>query len=199
MCGVCGINLLILKNCGGIKILYLAVIESTTMQQAKEIIQKLGLAPHPEGGYFKETYRSKGTIKNDSLETVYKGIRNYSTCIYFLLTSNDISAFHRINQDEIWHFYNGSPISLHTISEEGKHSEHLIGRDFSKGEVPQLVVPGGHWFAAEIVEKDSYALVGCTVSPGFSFDDFELPERDELLSRFPQHRNLISKFTKSKK
>ena len=165
---------------------------------AQEIIEKLGLVPHPEGGYFKETYRSNNIIKDECLQVNYNGSRNYSTCIYFLLNSDDISAFHRINQDEIWHFYDGSSIRLHTISEEGKHREFLIGRNFSERQVPQLVVPGGHWFAAEVVEKNSYALVGCTVAPGFSFDDFELPERGVLLSKFPQHSELITKFTTNK-
>src|SRR5690554_4490747 len=96
----------------------------------EELIKKLELQPHPEGGYFKETYRSSGEINNESLGIEYKGKRNYSTCIYFLMTTESFSAFHRINQDEIWHFYEGSPIRLHIISEEGNHTTHIIGRDF---------------------------------------------------------------------
>ena len=165
------------------------------MKTIQNIISQLNLKPHPEGGYFKETYRSVGEIKHDSLDPEYKGSRNYSTCIYFLLTSENFSAFHRIKQDEIWHFYDGSPIRLHTISPSGEHSQFIIGRDFNNGETPQLVVPGGYWFAAEIINDNSYALVGCTVAPGFSFEDFELESCSELVSMFPQHKSLITKFT----
>lgn len=161
----------------------------------EELIKKLELQPHPEGGYFKETYRSSGEINNESLGIEYKGKRNYSTCIYFLMTTESFSAFHRINQDEIWHFYEGSPIRLHIISEEGNHTTHIIGRDFSKGEVPQLVVPGQHWFAAEVIKDDSYSLIGCTVAPEFDFSDFELPTRKELVNKFPKHKEVILQLT----
>lgn len=161
----------------------------------RNLIEKLDLQPHPEGGYFKETYRSKGEINTELFDSKYNGNRNYSTCIYFLLTSDRFSAFHKVNQDEIWHFYDGAPIRLHVISETGTYSEHRIGRNFSKGETPQLVVPGNHWFAAEVVKKDSYSLVGCTVAPGFDFDDFTLPSRKELIDQFPQHVEIISKLT----
>jgi len=161
----------------------------------EHIISELKLEPHPEGGYFKETYRSSGKINEDSLEASYEGKRNYATCIYFLLTSDNFSALHRIKQDEIWHFYDGSPIRLHMISELGAHSVHIIGRDLSKGESPQFIVPGGYWFAAEVIEKNRYSLVGCTVSPGFSFKDFELKTRKELLKLFPNQEEIISKLT----
>ena len=166
------------------------------MNRLEEIIKKLELEPHPEGGYFKETYRSTGEINSASLDNAYSGNRNYSTCIYFLLTSENNSAFHRIKQDEIWHFYDGSPIRLHTISENGEHNSHIIGRDILNGESPQLVVKGGDWFAAEVINKDDFSLVGCTVSPGFSFEDFELPARKVLLEKFPEHAELITKFTR---
>jgi len=167
------------------------------MNKIEDIIKKLDLKPHPEGGYFKETYRSLGEINKDSLHIDYNGKRNYSTCIYFLLTSETFSAFHKIKQDEIWHFYDGSPITLHTISKTGDHLEHTIGRDFNKGEIPQLVVPGNHWFAASVINKNDYSLVGCTVSPGFDFSDFELPTSKELIAKFPSHKNLITEFTLS--
>lgn len=165
------------------------------MNSIKNIINKLKLEPHPEGGYFKETYRSFGEINEENLEAGYEGKRNYSTCIYFLLTSDNFSALHRIKQDEIWHFYDGSPILLHMISELGIHSEHVIGSDFNKGETPQFIVPGGYWFAAEVINKNDYSLVGCTVSPGFSFKDFELKTRKELISLFPDKEEIISKLT----
>ena len=159
------------------------------------IIDNLGLQPHPEGGYYKETYRSTGAIPASDLPVEYSGDRNFSTSIYYLLVSEKPSAFHKINQDEIWHFYDGSPIELHTISESGEHQQFLIGRDFAKGQVPQLVVPANHWFASKVTETDSYSLVGCTVAPGFDFEDFTLAKREDLIARFPRHRELILEFT----
>ncbi len=165
------------------------------MGSRDEIIKRLELKPHPEGGFFKETYRSQGEIKEDSLDPSYNGKRNYSTCIYFLLTSDSFSAFHRINQDEIWHFYDGSPIRLHTISEEGNYEYFVIGRNFVNGEEPQLIVPSGSWFAAEVINNGDFSLVGCTVSPGFSFEDFEMGSRKELISQFPQHEKIVTRLT----
>lgn len=166
------------------------------MSTIEEIIEKLGLQPHPEGGYFKETYRSEGKIDKNCLPIIYGDTRNYSTCIYFLLTSENFSAFHRIKQDEIWHFYDGSPIILHIISEKGNYSKVVIGREITKGQVPQFVVPGGCWFAAEVSLQNSYSLVGCTVSPGFDFKDFELPSRQTLVDMFPEHQNIITLLTR---
>ena len=165
------------------------------MKSVEEIIKKLDLEPHPEGGYFRESYRSNGKINKDSLELSYDGERNYSTCIYFLLTSGNFSEFHRIKQDEIWHFYDGSPIALHIISKEGKYSCHTIGREIDEGEKPQFVVSGGSWFAAGVVRDESFSLLGCTVSPGFDFKDFELGSREELLSLFPDHEEVIVAYT----
>ncbi len=165
------------------------------MAPIEYLIEKLELQPHPEGGYFKETYRSVGEINKDSLGNEYSGMRNYSTCIYFLMTSNNFSSFHKVNQDEIWHFYEGAPIRLHVISENGEYTAYTIGRNFSKGEMPQLVVAGGCWFAAEVSEKDSYSLVGCTVAPGFDFADFTLPSRKDLVSKYPKHEKLITRLT----
>ena len=166
------------------------------MTEAENIAKKLQLTPHPEGGYYKETYRSHGVIKKDSLSDDISGDRNYSTSIYFLLTSDAFSAFHRIKQDEIWHFYKGSPIKLHIISNEGHYRNILIGNNLEKGELPQYVVHAKDWFAAEVIGSDTYTLLGCTVSPGFDFKDFELAERERLLTKFPQHCNIIEKLTR---
>lgn len=165
------------------------------MSEIDKIIQKLQLKPHPEGGYFKEVYRSKGFIDKACLPSEFSGKRNYSTSIYFMLTSDSFSAFHRINQDEIWHFYKGSPIKLHIISDKGDYTNVIIGNNLEKDETLQYIVPAKYWFAAEVINKNDYSLVGCTVSPGFDFNDFVLPKRKQLIALFPQHKNIITKLT----
>lgn len=162
---------------------------------AQEIINKFDLTKHPEGGYFKETYRSKGTITNENLDSHFIGGRNFSTGIYFLLTSDSFSAFHKINQDEMWHFYIGTTLKLHMIAPNGDYSYVLIGNDILNDEVPQFVVPAQYWFAVEVVQEDSFAFTGCTVAPGFDFNDFVLPERTELIKIFPQHSEIITRLT----
>jgi uncharacterized protein len=164
------------------------------MNKIEKIISDLNLLPHPEGGFFRETYRSEGLVDIQSLGSEYKSKRSFSTCIYFMLTSDTFSAFHRIKQDEIWHFYDGSVLCLYLISPVGEYSTVLIGRDFENGEIPQFVVPGGYWFGATVT--DDYSLVGCTVSPGFEFVDFDLAARDELVSCFPNLKDIITKLTR---
>lgn len=167
-----------------------------TNSEAIQIVKSFNLQAHPEGGYFKETYRSAGSISPENLEADYSGSRNYSTAIYFLLTSDTFSAFHRIKQDECWHFYKGSAIKIHMISPEGAYSHIVLGSDFNQEQAPQFVVPGGFWFAAEVIDPSSFSLVGCTVSPGFDFADFELADREAFTQKFPQHKELILKFTR---
>ena len=162
----------------------------------EDLIRRLSLEPHPEGGYFRETYRSELMIGQKVLPDHFTGDRACCTCIYFLLGSDTFSAFHRILQDEIWHFYRGNSILLHIIQPDGQQYSIPLGAEIEKGYFPQYVVPAGCWFAAEVNETDSYALVGCTVSPGFDFRDFELAERASLLEEFPEHRALITKFTR---
>jgi predicted cupin superfamily sugar epimerase len=161
----------------------------------KEIIKHFNLTAHPEGGYFKEVYRSKGEIVSENLGKEFDGNRNYCTSIYFLLTSEKFSAFHKINQDEIWHFYIGTPLKLHLISPEGNYSFVLIGSDFKKGEIPQFTVPAHYYFAAEVLEKNSFSFVGCTVSPGFDFRDFVLPSCKDLTKKFPENSKIIEQLT----
>jgi hypothetical protein len=165
------------------------------MNKIQNIIKRLKLEPHPEGGYFKETYRSAGEI--NQLNANYQGKRNYSTCIYYLLTSDAFSAFHRIKQDEIWHFYDGSPVNLHQISPDGSYSSIIIGRDIDKGQQPQFVVKGGIWFAATVVNENDFSLVGCTVSPGFDFRDFEIADRSKLVINHPKHIKIITELTRA--
>jgi predicted cupin superfamily sugar epimerase len=166
------------------------------MIKPESIINALQLNPHPEGGYFRETYRSGGMIGREELGEKFSGKRNFSTCIYFLLTSESFSAFHRIVQDEAWHFYDGSPLFLHMISAEGKYTKVVIGRNFEEGEVPQFVVPGGTWFAAEVADTDSFTLLGCTVAPGFDFADFEIGRKNYLSKLFPHIGQIIIKLTR---
>jgi predicted cupin superfamily sugar epimerase len=161
----------------------------------QEIINHYNLQEHPEGGYFKEVYRSKEIILEKNLPECFKGDRNYCTSIYFLLTSEKFSAFHKINQDEIWHFYKGSTLKLHLISPNGSYSFVLIGSDFKNNEEFQFTVPAHYYFAAEVIQKESYAFVGCTVSPGFDFKDFVLPSCKELSNKFPEHTKIIERLT----
>ncbi|MEM1001964.1 MAG: cupin domain-containing protein, partial [Bacteroidota bacterium] len=164
-----------------------------TKMRKEDIIDQLELVPHPEGGYYKETYRSKGSLELSD----YEGERQYSTGIYYLLVGNKISAFHRIIQDEMWHFYQGNSLELHIISKTGTYQVVLIGNDLGKGEIPQYVVKGGDYFAARVTSGGSHSLVGCTVAPGFDFKDFEMPSRHDLISKFPDHEYIIKQLTHS--
>jgi predicted cupin superfamily sugar epimerase len=163
-----------------------------TTNNADYWIKALQLEPHPEGGYFRETYRSEETIDLQSLDKYKQGRRNLSTGIYFLLEKGSYSAFHRIQSDEMWHFYDGDPLIIHMIDRAGNYSFQVLGRAIEKGEALQFVVPAGVWFASEVAREGAYSLVGCTVSFGFDFQDFELADR-KLMEEFPQHENIISR------
>lgn len=164
--------------------------------KAEYYIKFLGLQKHPEGGWFKEVYRSKEEIAAEHLPGRYSGSRHHSTSIYFLLTSDSFSAFHRIRSDELWHFYEGSPVTVYMIDVVGKFSEITLGRNIEAGEVYQCVIPKGVWFGAKVNAVDSFCLVGCTVAPGFHFDDFELASRDKLTGEYPQHKVIIEELTR---
>ena len=166
------------------------------MDSLEDLIQKLDLQPHPEGGYFKETYRSDELISKDCLPDFFDGERHYCTGIYYLLKSDDFSAFHKVSQDEMWHFYQGDAIELTMISEAGKLTTIHIGNDIINGQVPQFVVPKQYWFAARVLKSNSFALAGCTVSPGFDFKDFVLATRKDLIKKFPQHSAIIETLTR---
>ncbi|SHJ53571.1 cupin domain-containing protein [Aquimarina spongiae] len=165
-------------------------------QDIKTIVENLNMAPHPEGGFYKETYRSAHAIPQGVLGDEFTGDRNYCTGIYFLLTSQNFSAFHRIKQDEMWHFYTGSSLYVHVIDPNGNYHRQTLGINFDKGELPQYVVPAGSWFASSVKDEGSFSLVGCTVAPGFDFDDFELANRKSLIETFPDHKELISQYTR---
>ncbi|MBO6534628.1 MAG: cupin domain-containing protein [Balneolaceae bacterium] len=160
------------------------------------IVNHLELRPHPEGGFYKESYRSEGSISAEELGKTFNGARNYATGIYFLLTAGNFSAFHRIKQDEMWHFYEGDPLRVHMIDASGNYSYQDIGLDFAQNQRPQIVVPAGVWFASEVVDGGNYSLVGCTVSPGFDFEDFELAKRERLVEDYPMHKQVIEQLTR---
>ncbi|OJJ17462.1 hypothetical protein BKI52_26690 [marine bacterium AO1-C] len=165
-------------------------------QTAQYFIEKLDLNAHPEGGYYKETYRADGTIPQVTLPGGYTGDRNYATSIYFLLDSDTFSAFHRIRSDELWHFHAGTALNLYIIDIQGKLTTIKVGSNLDNREQLQAIIPANSWFAAQVIEANSFTLVGCTVAPGFDFDDFELANRDELKTMFPQHNELITNLTR---
>ncbi len=138
------------------------------MNDFDAIVQALGLVPHPEGGFFVETYRSA-----------------HSTAICYLLPAGSLAAPHVVRSDEVWHFYAGDPLELHTVDDRGTHSVTRIGGpDVAAGERPQVVIPAGVVQAARPLGR--YALCGCTVAPTFQFADWRMPPRSELDARFPQ-------------
>jgi predicted cupin superfamily sugar epimerase len=165
------------------------------MLDAHYWIEKLGLQRHPEGGYFKETYRSSEVIIKDALPARFNGDRVFSTCIYFLLNQEEYSAFHVIQQDEIWHFYEGSSLTIHRIDQNGEYTFLKLGRDIENGDALQAVVPAGCWFAAAVNDTGAYSLVGCTVAPGFDFADFKMADRKNLIELYPEHRDIIEKYS----
>lgn len=163
------------------------------MKSSKTWIDRLGLIAHPEGGYFKEVYRSDEQIPATSLPERYGEKRTYATSIYFLLDKEQYSAWHKLQSDEIWHHNYGSSLYIHVIDPKGKYYKFTLGTDIEKDESPQLVIPRGHWFAAEVADKRSYTLISCTVAPGFEFDDFELADKNELANRYPEHEEIINR------
>ena len=160
--------------------------------QAADWIERLSLQPHPEGGWYREVYRSAELLDETMLPERFGGTRSFSTAIYFLLMAGEISRLHRIKQDELWHFYDGAPLRLHRIRPDGSTCSELLGRE--AGALPMAMVPAGDYFGAEVTEGD-YTLVGCTVAPGFDFADFEMPSRDELYTRFPDQADLVIHLT----
>jgi predicted cupin superfamily sugar epimerase len=158
---------------------------------AAAIINSLGLMPHPEGGYFRETYRCQNYLP------AHGGLRSVSTAIYFLLTGDTFSALHRLASDEVWLYHLGDPVRLHLIHPDGRHQEWVVGPELDVGQTPQVVIPAGCWFGAKVERAEGFTLVGCTVAPGFDFSDFELARREKLIQAFPQHARLITSFTRT--
>ncbi len=165
---------------------------------AADWIRDLGLLRHAEGGYYRETYRASLALPAEALPGDCHGGRSASTAIYFLLEAGDISALHRLRADELWHFYAGDPLTLHLLFNDGTYERQSLGPRPEQGQSFQVVIPAGTWFGATVEAPGAYALTGCTVSPGFDFDDFELGVRSELLARIPQHGDLIRRLTRQK-
>jgi predicted cupin superfamily sugar epimerase len=163
------------------------------MSVVKDLMAKYNLLPHPEGGSYKETYRSDVLISKDALPKEFGGDRNCSTAIYFLLEKGSFSAFHRIKSDECWHFYAGQTLFIYVIGENGELKIIKLGNDINKGEVFQAMVPANSWFASEPASESNFSFVGCTVSPGFDFVDFELAQKTELGSQYPDHAGIITR------
>jgi uncharacterized protein len=165
-------------------------------ETAQDWIDRLHLQPHPEGGYFRETYRAPLILPRSALSG-HGGDRAASTAIYFLLAGDQFSAFHRIRSDELWHFYAGSTLIVHVITPDGEYRQIRLGSSADQGEHFQAVVPAGCWFGSSLLDPNKYALVGCTVAPGFDFADFEMAKRDELIAHYPQHRAIIERLTRN--
>ncbi|HEV3424604.1 MAG TPA: cupin domain-containing protein [Paraburkholderia sp.] len=163
----------------------------STPELAKdELIRRFDLKPHPEGGFFCEPYRSTARVNREgSGET-----RSASTAIYYLLCDGAHSAWHRIKSDEVWHFYAGEPLLVHVLDEAGTPVTHRLGNPLTHpGTVFQAVVPAGLWFAAECENPAAFALVGCTVAPGFEFSEFELADVDALQRAYPAHAAFVGR------
>ncbi|MBK8011383.1 MAG: cupin domain-containing protein [Deltaproteobacteria bacterium] len=169
------------------------------MPRPEDWIRVLDLAPHPEGGYYRETHRAADRFSGEALAERFQGSiqgsRACSTAIYYLLVDPQISRLHRIAQDEVWHFYAGDGLLVPYFAPDGTSSVLRLGTDLDRGETPQGVVPAGCWFGAMLPRPGTYALVGCTVAPGFEFSDLEFGRRALLTARFPQHRSLIERLT----
>jgi hypothetical protein len=165
------------------------------MEAAQHWIEHLQLEPHPEGGWYRQTYRAPLLLPHAALPG-HCGDRAASTAIYFLLAGDQFSAFHRLRSDEVWHFYAGSALIVHVITPAGEYQQLLLGSNAAAGEHFQAVVSAGCWFGSALHGSDTFALVGCTVAPGFDFADFEMAKRDELVARYPQHREIIERLTR---
>lgn len=160
---------------------------------AEHYIEHLQLQPHPEGGFYREVYRADGTINASCLPPQFDGTRHYCTSIYYLLQKGDVSAFHRIKSDELWHFYAGGTLVLHRLDSTNGYQCLLLGHTLEKGAQFQLMMPAGVWFAAEPGADTQFTLAGCTVSPGFDFSDFEMAKGEELVLDFPEQEKLIER------
>jgi len=165
---------------------------------AREVIDMLGLTPHPEeGGFFREGHRSAETLSADVLPERYGSARCHSTAIYYLLTPETYSHMHRLETDEVFHFYLGDPCEMLHLHPDGRGETVLLGQDLAAGQRPQVVVPRGVWQGMRLVPGGAFALMGCTVAPGFEYEDYAHGARTELLGQYPDFAELIRLLTKA--
>jgi uncharacterized protein len=157
-------------------------------------VNHLDLLPHPEGGYYKEVYRSSEIVSSSALPDRFEGDRNLSTAIYFLLRSEDRSVFHRLKSDELWHFYQGSTLLIYVL-QQNELKIIKLGSDLEKGELLQVAIPANCWFGALVEKPNSFSLCGCTVAPGFDFKDFEMAGQADLLYAYPEQSEIILRLT----
>lgn len=160
--------------------------------KATDWIEWLRMEKHVEGGYFSRSYASDETVRTER----HEGERPLYTSIYFLLESEDVSHFHRLKSDELWYFHAGTSLTVHIIQPDGIYRQEKLGLDMANGEKPQVLVEKGAIFGASVDGNGDFSLVGCMVSPGFDFADFELFEREELLSRHEAHAEIIQRLTR---
>jgi uncharacterized protein len=166
------------------------------MPTAEQLIRLLQLQPHPrEGGHFRETYRSTDLLPASALPPHYRSPRAASTAIYYLLTPNTCSALHRLGSDEVFHFYLGSPVRMLQLFPDGQGKEVILGPDLLEGQSVQVVVPRGVWQGSVLEPGGAFALLGCTVAPGFEYADYESGNRAELMARYPAFAELITRLT----
>jgi predicted cupin superfamily sugar epimerase len=156
-------------------------------QNAAYYIQSLNLLPHPEGGYYQETFRSEWQVNRVGEANV----KQACTSIYYLLENADFSGFHRIASDEIWYFHKGQPLIIHVIQNDGSLVSHELS-DKSTGSF-SVIVQAGLWFAAELKTGEGFVLVSCAVAPGFDFNEFEMAKCEELVLQYPQHETLLTR------
>jgi len=160
------------------------------------IIEHLGLEPHPEGGYYRETYRCDERIPPRGLPSRYSTGKSFGTAILYLLTSDTVSVLHRLKSDEVFHFYLGDPVSMLLLYPDGRGEEVVLGNDMEKGQYPQRVVPRHTWQGMMLVDGGSFALMGTTVAPGFDFEDFEIGDGEELARKYPRFEGIIARLTR---
>ncbi|HEY6503918.1 MAG TPA: cupin domain-containing protein [Chitinophagaceae bacterium] len=166
-----------------------------SLHTADHWIKRLELTQHIEGGWYREIYRSDLIFTKEQLPATFSGPRNACTHIYFLLEKKGFSAFHRIQSDELWHFYAGDPLVIYEIDGDGKMKEHLLGNETEKGQSFFCVIKSGNWFGSKVANGGKYGLAGCTVAPGFDFTDFEMADRESLIRSYPQHAAFIEMMT----
>lgn len=157
------------------------------------IIKQLGLEPHPERGFYRQTYRASLDVPSST----HGAARAASTAIYFLVTASEPDTYlHRLKSDEIFHLYDGGPLEILRLFPDGAWDVARLGMDLAAGERPQVVIPAGTWFGTALAAGASHCLVGCTVAPGFDFADFELAAGPDLAARYPEAAARIQRMTR---